>query len=152
MAWVLESSRSEGSDRLVLLAIANHADATGGLSWPSVELIGKEARVSRATVFRSLDSLRALGELEFVSGGGRGKTNRYQLVTWKRCQDETLSTETVSSTQLNGLTREIQNRPESKNLARAREVNFWQPEVNTPPTSSEERARILADLRQRKDT
>lgn len=77
MAWVLESSRATGSDRLVLLAIANHASKEGGEAWPSIPLIAAEARVSERTVSRSLIRLAALGELEVVRGGGRGP-NQYR--------------------------------------------------------------------------
>lgn len=77
MAWVLECSRATGSDRLVLLAIANHASKEGGEAWPSIPLIAAEARVSERTVSRSLIRLAALGELEVVRGGGRGP-NQYR--------------------------------------------------------------------------
>lgn len=80
IAWVLEHSRSEGMDRLVLLAIANHADAGGLNSWPSWERIGAEARVSRATVWRAISKLTAMGELMVLSGGrGRGDRSSYQV-------------------------------------------------------------------------
>ena len=79
MGWVLERSRSAGSDRLVLLAIANHADAQGMVAWPKVDLIAVEASVSRRTVFRSLENLVALDELEITSGKGRGAVNTYYI-------------------------------------------------------------------------
>lgn len=80
IAWVLENSTSELADRLVLLAIANHADAHGHNAWPSVDQIAKEARVSRSTVFRCLHRLSNLGEVTVTSGGhGPGSTNTYQI-------------------------------------------------------------------------
>lgn len=63
VAWVLEHSEATLADRLVLIAIANHADARGWNAWPAVPLIAREARVDRATVFRALEALEALGEL-----------------------------------------------------------------------------------------
>lgn len=79
MAWVLQHSKAEGSERLVLLAIANHADGAGQVAWPRVELLAEEAKVSRRTVFRALESLVLLGEIEIQSGRGRGMTNTYTL-------------------------------------------------------------------------
>lgn len=79
MAWVFDHSESEGSDRLVLLAIANHCNAKEPAAWPSIATIAAEARVDRATVYRSLKRLVALGELNVVSGGNRGVTNLYTL-------------------------------------------------------------------------
>lgn len=80
IAWVLEHSDSEGYDRLVLLAIANHCDARGWNAWPSAEHIARESRVHRATVFSAIGRLKDLGELEVtLSGGGKGQTNHYRL-------------------------------------------------------------------------
>lgn len=88
MGWVLSCSESEGSDRLVLMAIANHADADGDLAFPSIEQIAHEARVGRSTVFRALSALTAIGELEVHHGRGRGVRNTYRLKTF---HDGTLS-------------------------------------------------------------
>jgi hypothetical protein len=80
IAWVLEHSESKIADRLVLLAIANHADAHGCSAWPSVDQIAREARVGRSTVFECLARLVDLGELE-IDRGGRGprSTNSYRI-------------------------------------------------------------------------
>lgn len=117
MGWVLSDSCAEGSDRLVLLAIANHADADGGLAFPSVGMIADEARVSRATVFRAISNLVALGELDVNHGKGRGRRNTYRL---KGCQPGTLNVaervssgdKRVSSARQKGLTGATQNRQE----------------------------------------
>jgi Helix-turn-helix domain len=87
--WVLNFSRSSGSTRLVAVAIASHADAGGGRSWPSIAAIVMEARVARASVYRALGELERLGELvitgvdgkgrERTRGGGRGVRNHYRL-------------------------------------------------------------------------
>jgi hypothetical protein len=114
VAWVLENSQSTGSERLVLIALANHYNQATEWSYPSVDLIADEARVSRATVFRCLERLVALGELEFTRRGpGRGRRNEYRLpfLPEKRSQDETLfkvtrMSEKVSSERIKGLTGE----------------------------------------------
>jgi hypothetical protein len=71
VAWVLEHSEATLADRLVLIAIANHADARGWNAYPAVPLIAREARVDRATVFRALEALETLGELLIQRRPGR---------------------------------------------------------------------------------
>lgn len=83
IAYVLEHSEARGLARLVLLAIANHADALGMNAFPSVDQIAREARVHRATVFRSIAELERDGELEVVRGRGAGHTSLYQI-TFKK--------------------------------------------------------------------
>lgn len=71
VAWVLEHSEATLADRLVLIAIANHADARGWNAYPAVPCIAREARVDRATVFRAIEALEALGELQIKRRPGR---------------------------------------------------------------------------------
>jgi hypothetical protein len=71
VAWVFDFSESTLADRLVLLAIANHCDARGYNSYPSIEHIAREARVSRATIFRSIETLEQMGELVVHRRPGR---------------------------------------------------------------------------------
>lgn len=76
VAWVLEQSESCYSDRLVMIAIANHIGPTGW-AWPSIEAIAHEARVDRSTVFRAIDTLVDIGELSVKKRPG--KSNLYGL-------------------------------------------------------------------------
>lgn len=100
MAWVLEESQAEMADRLVLLAIANHCNAHWQC-FPSVEKVAAEAKVSRRTVFRSIDTLVLLGELTVARARGRGNTNVYTVnPSQKRCQPDTFyAPEKVSARQ-----------------------------------------------------
>lgn len=77
--WVLEQSQSTLGARLVLLSIASHANRDGKNSWPSVETIAIEARLSRRDVFYCLKTLEESGELLIRRGLGRGKVNHYEL-------------------------------------------------------------------------
>lgn len=72
-SWVWRHSEAVDTDRLVLLAIADAADADGDNSWPKIETIAAYVRKSERTVRRSLRSLQELGELEieFRAGGKR---------------------------------------------------------------------------------
>lgn len=77
VGWVFDFSESTLADRLVLLAIANHCDARGYNSYPSIDHIAGEARVARSTVYRSIDALEELGELVVCRRPGR--SNMYGI-------------------------------------------------------------------------
>lgn len=61
MAVVLHHSRAKGTDKLVLLGIANHSGDGG--AWPSVATLARYANVTERAVQQSLGKLVALGEL-----------------------------------------------------------------------------------------
>lgn len=86
VAWVLECSAATLADRLVLIAIANHADARGWNAWPSVPLIAAEAKVSESTVYRSLTVLEEAGEI--VVHRRSGRPNRYGIAALHPSQDD----------------------------------------------------------------
>lgn len=86
LAWVLEHSEATLADRLVLLAIANHADARGWNAYPSVPLIAHEASVSEATVYRALATLEDSGELTVKRRPGR--SNMYAITALEGSQIE----------------------------------------------------------------
>jgi len=80
VTWVLEHSQSTLGSRLVLLSIASHANREGVESWPAVDTIAIEARLSRRQVQCCLLRLKQSGELNFEENrGGRAKTNHYTL-------------------------------------------------------------------------
>lgn len=74
ISWVLRHSDTQAADRLVLLALANHAggDVVDGAyeSWPSIELICEEARLDRPrTAQDSLTRMVTMGDIERVLNG-----------------------------------------------------------------------------------
>jgi helix-turn-helix protein len=82
MGWVLEAESNRDlapSSRLVLLALANHADAATGICWPSVPQIAREANLSDRQTRRLIRDLVGRGILAVRAGGGRHKPNRYTL-------------------------------------------------------------------------
>lgn len=91
MEWVLLHSDTTGTDRLVLLSIANHADRNGAGAYPSAATIAAEANVHRVTAFRSIERLESMGAIEVVHGGGRHRPNTYRIVTDKGSQTTTVS-------------------------------------------------------------
>lgn len=87
MSCVWKQSSSSGTDRLVLLAIADAADDDGTNAWPSVATIAAKCKVSPRTVQRSLGTLVELGELavEKQAGGSPStpadkRPNRYAVL------------------------------------------------------------------------
>jgi len=63
MRDVWEFSKARGSARLVLLAIADRADAKRRCAWPSVANLAAMTRLSETAVHRALRELVALGEV-----------------------------------------------------------------------------------------
>lgn len=97
MEWVLDHSPSTGTDRLVLLAIARHADRAGCGAYPSAQTIAAEAAVHRVTAFRSIERLTSSGAIEVEHGGGRHRPNTYRIVMEERSHTATVSTPPNSS-------------------------------------------------------
>ena len=78
---VLNHSRARGSEKLVLIGIANHHGDHG--AWPSVETLTRYTNLSERRVQQTLVKLAELGELLIEKGGGAGvgkyKTNKYWI-------------------------------------------------------------------------
>lgn len=79
VAWVLDSSQSRGLARLVLIALANHANEEQ-VCWPSQRTIAREAGISLGAVSDQVRKLVDIGELEVVNKGNARKSARYRLV------------------------------------------------------------------------
>ena len=81
MSAVWDRSSATGSTLLVLLALADHANAEG-LCWPAIARVAHMAGVDRATVFRALNDLEKAGDLKRVQrfGGQPGQTNVYVVM------------------------------------------------------------------------
>ncbi len=83
---VLESSKTKGPSRAILLALSIRAD-DDGFCWPSFSRIAADSGVARRTVARCLPEIVALGELRVEArsvpvetGGGRQTSNAYYLL------------------------------------------------------------------------
>lgn len=79
ISWVLKHSEAKGSDRLVLIALADKASDDGTHAYPSVDTLARESRCSRRTVQSSLRKLEADGRLVCEGLGPRGQ-NRYVVI------------------------------------------------------------------------
>jgi len=92
VCWVLEHSKTRLADRLVLLAIANHAGTSpvdgAWESWPGVTLIAREANLAPRVVQTSLSRLEADSVIERIINGapddrirGGRRSNLYRIIT-----------------------------------------------------------------------
>lgn len=75
---VWNHSQQTGSALLMLLAIADHANADG-VCWPSIPRLAAMVRVSERQAKRLILQLQESGELEIESRRGRGHTNFYYV-------------------------------------------------------------------------
>lgn len=67
------------TDKLVLLALADHADHEGGRIYPSVELLARKASVDRRTVQRVLRRAETAGMLILVADAENHRPREYRL-------------------------------------------------------------------------
>lgn len=75
MTHVFELRGLSPSQRLVALALADHADHDGHHAYPAVDTIAGKTEMHRRTVQRALNDLVKLGVLEIeATGGGRRAT------------------------------------------------------------------------------
>jgi Helix-turn-helix domain len=79
MNWVWANSPIFGSERLVLLALADASSRDDGTGcWPSAATIARKANISDRTVRRVIAWLEAEGHVVVHRGGGRARsTNSY---------------------------------------------------------------------------
>jgi hypothetical protein len=77
--WVWARSESRNGARLVMLALADRADDNGHC-WPSIEDLAERTRLSPRAVQKGIATLVKDGELKVENGGGRHRSNRYQII------------------------------------------------------------------------
>lgn len=82
MSWAFQESEAIGSERLVMLSLADSANEEDGLAWPSIALLQRKTNLSESTVRRALQSLCDLGELRNL---GRVKHSRMGAMRADRC-------------------------------------------------------------------
>ena len=92
MTSVWDDLRTQAhSELLVLLALADWAN-DDGYCWPTISALATKARLSERAVQQILGRLTATGRIRRIQGGGRGRANRYQVVTARNGASETVNT------------------------------------------------------------
>ena len=79
MSWVIEKSGQKGSNLLVLLMIANHANTAGENAYPAVTTLAAESRLSERAVRYILAKLEHSSELVIRRDAGPYGTHLYSL-------------------------------------------------------------------------
>lgn len=77
--WAWAAPVASSSERLVLLALAKHADEDGG-SFPSADTLAEETCLNRKTVFSVIASLCESGFIVRSCRSGQGRRNQYELL------------------------------------------------------------------------
>ena len=80
MTLVFSHSTAAGADRLLLLAIADHAGDDGDDAWPSVPTLARKTGISERSVQRGISRLVDGGHLAVTRCAGRNGTNRYRVL------------------------------------------------------------------------
>ncbi len=85
MTAVWKYSKAEGTDLLVMLALADNANEDGEC-WPSIRYIARKCRIDDRTVQRRIRGLETTGEVVVIRGAGKASTpggtrsNKYRIV------------------------------------------------------------------------
>lgn len=79
ISWVFRHSKSRLAARLVLLSIADHADADGRASWPSFRTISRDSGACFRQISRAIRKLVEIGELRINRCASPEGTNVYVL-------------------------------------------------------------------------
>jgi hypothetical protein len=79
MSWVFKKSKSTLGERLVLLALADHANDEGRNAYPSLGTLAEKSRLCERQVRRCIRKLEKSGELTVEIGEGWNGTNMYTL-------------------------------------------------------------------------
>jgi hypothetical protein len=87
--WVFENSKTKGSGRLVMLAVADAWNPDLGYAFMYVSTLARLTRLTERSVQRGTDLAVAAGELavEYAAGGPDGhlgRCNRYYLTAFRR--------------------------------------------------------------------
>ena len=86
MQYVFESKNTKGSQRLMLLAIADRCDDEG-TCYPGVPYLAEKCNVARRTALTIIHKLEKKGEIRVIEGGGcetgHGATNRYVMTKFR---------------------------------------------------------------------
>lgn len=88
MSWVWKNGPTEPTDRLVLLAIADHAD-DHGRAYPSMSGIAEKACVTERGARGIVRRLEASGWISTKVGGGRGGKSHYTVIMDENPERET---------------------------------------------------------------
>jgi hypothetical protein len=133
--WVWKHAKHRGTQKLLLLALADFANDSG-VCWPSVGSLSDRIGEGERHVHRLIKELVASGDLLVVPGGGRGKTTRYGIAVGLNArQREKLNTVLQNSVSQNTV---LENTDMETVTSEAGNSDIWGTETVTSEAEAEE--------------
>jgi len=131
MEQVMVSQRLECSQKMIMVVLMHHADASG-ICWPSQETIAREAGLSRGRVNTHLQALKKLKYVKDI--GYRGRVLQYQIFPLIVSNRDSRSNDTLQQESHN-VTAGVSNRDSRSNdtLQRSNAVKYSREESNEVP-------------------
>ena len=84
MSSIWEHSKHSGTDLLMLLALADHAN-DDGVCWPSLPRLAARCRVSKRQAINIIHRLEKAGDITIARGGGRHHCSHYTVKGETEC-------------------------------------------------------------------
>jgi len=81
-------SRSKGSQRLLLIAIADNCNTESRTAWPTTAYLAGKTLLTQRSIHRLSSELEELGELEVHRNRGRNRSNLYRIRRYNMVQDD----------------------------------------------------------------
>ena len=81
-------SRSKGSQRLLLIAIADNCNTESRTAWPTTAYLAGKTLLTQRSIHRLVAELEELGELEIARNRGRNRSNLYRIRRYNMVQDD----------------------------------------------------------------
>ena len=90
-------SRSKGSQRLLLIAIADNCNTESRTAWPTTAYLAGKTLLTQRSIHRLVAELEELGELEIARNRGRNRSNLYRIPLFNGTQGDIAAEENVTS-------------------------------------------------------
>jgi hypothetical protein len=90
-------SKSKGSQRLLLIAIADNCNTESRTAWPTTAYLANKTLLTQRSIHRLVAELEELGELEIYRNRGRNRSNLYRIPRFDATQDDIAVEENVTS-------------------------------------------------------
>ena len=113
MTYVWDHSNHSGTELLMLLALADHAN-DDGICWPSIARLAARCRIQPRQAINVLHKLEQAGDITVQRGGGRGLVSHYCIKGAAHC---TVSTPSPAKAPHASLTAPLESRTENTVLA-----------------------------------
>ena len=106
MSQIFDHSRSSGTDRLTLLALADHANDDGEC-WPGQARLARKTNMTARSVQRCIANLVKLGEVEVIRHGTGTTTSLYRITPTASVTPDAQRTPTASVTPTRSVRRGV---------------------------------------------